>query len=72
MQEMRLKSLFFFSPFQFVSRSENKYKRMNSNERVRIVTGWPSGPALSSSEGKKQMPDKLEGTNLKQPLHTEH
>ncbi|XP_068886081.1 caspase recruitment domain-containing protein 11 isoform X1 [Aphelocoma coerulescens] len=45
---------------QFVSRSENKYKRMNSNERVRIVTGWPSGLALSSSEGKKQLPDKLE------------
>ncbi|XP_066185862.1 caspase recruitment domain-containing protein 11 isoform X1 [Sylvia atricapilla] len=44
---------------QFVSRSENKYKRMNSNERVRIVTGWPSGLALSSAEGKK-LPDKLE------------
>ncbi|RMC17646.1 hypothetical protein DUI87_05310 [Hirundo rustica rustica] len=45
---------------RFVSRSENKYKRMNSNERVRIVTGWPSGLALSSSEGKKQLSDKLE------------
>uniref|UniRef100_A0A8B9IKG7 Caspase recruitment domain-containing protein 11 n=1 Tax=Anser cygnoides TaxID=8845 RepID=A0A8B9IKG7_ANSCY len=45
---------------QFVSRSENKYKRMNSNERVRIVTGWPSGLARTSSEAKKPSPDKLE------------
>ncbi|KAJ7403643.1 Caspase recruitment domain-containing protein 11 [Willisornis vidua] len=45
---------------RFVSRSENKYKRMNSNERVRIVTGWPSGLARSSSEAKKQLPEKLE------------
>ncbi|XP_010217022.1 PREDICTED: caspase recruitment domain-containing protein 11 [Tinamus guttatus] len=45
---------------QFVSRSENKYKRMNSNERVRIVTGWPSGLARTSSEAKKHFPDKLE------------
>ncbi|PKU37162.1 caspase recruitment domain-containing protein 11 isoform x1 [Limosa lapponica baueri] len=44
----------------FVSRSENKYKRMNSNERVRIVTGWPSGLARTSSEAKKLLPDKLE------------
>ncbi|KAM9291830.1 caspase recruitment domain-containing protein 11 [Morus bassanus] len=45
---------------QFVSRSENKYKRMNSNERVRIVTGWPSDLARTSSEAKKPLPDKLE------------
>ncbi|KAK4813578.1 hypothetical protein QYF61_011807 [Mycteria americana] len=45
---------------QFVSRSENKYKRMNSNERVRIVTGWPSDLARTSSEAKKLLPDKLE------------
>ncbi|KAM6379528.1 LOW QUALITY PROTEIN: caspase recruitment domain-containing protein 11 [Pluvialis apricaria] len=45
---------------QFVSRSENKYKRMNSNERVRIVTGWPSGLARTSSEAKKPLLDKLE------------
>uniref|UniRef100_A0A8C4U4C3 Caspase recruitment domain-containing protein 11 n=1 Tax=Falco tinnunculus TaxID=100819 RepID=A0A8C4U4C3_FALTI len=45
---------------QFVSRSENKYKRMNSNERVRIVTGWPSGLARTSSEAKKLSPDKME------------
>uniref|UniRef100_A0A672TUD7 Caspase recruitment domain-containing protein 11 n=1 Tax=Strigops habroptila TaxID=2489341 RepID=A0A672TUD7_STRHB len=45
---------------QFVSRSENKYKRMNSNERVRIVTGWPSGLARTSSEAKKVLPEKLE------------
>ncbi|XP_019397564.1 PREDICTED: caspase recruitment domain-containing protein 11 isoform X2 [Crocodylus porosus] len=45
---------------QFVSRSENKYKRMNSNERVRIVTGYPSGLARTSSEAMKLLPDKLE------------
>ncbi|KAJ7401952.1 Caspase recruitment domain-containing protein 11 [Pitangus sulphuratus] len=45
---------------RFVSRSENKYKRMNSNERVRIVTGWPSGLARTSSEAKRQLPEKLE------------
>ncbi|XP_051488555.1 caspase recruitment domain-containing protein 11 isoform X2 [Apus apus] len=45
---------------RFVSRSENKYKRMNSNERVRIVTGWPSGLARTSSEARKPLPDKLE------------
>ncbi|CAM5142970.1 unnamed protein product [Eretmochelys imbricata] len=45
---------------QFVSRSENKYKRMNSNERVRIVTGYPSSLARTSSEAMKLLPDKLE------------
>lgn len=63
MQETRVQSL--CSPFQFVSRSENKYKRMNSNERVRIVTGWPSGLARTSSEAKKPFPDKLEGMDIK-------
>ncbi|KAF4793642.1 Caspase recruitment domain-containing protein 11 [Turdus rufiventris] len=53
---------------RFVSRSENKYKRMNSNERVRIVTGWPSGLALSSSEGKKQLPEKLEDLDSESEL----
>ncbi|KAH1183845.1 hypothetical protein KIL84_014461 [Mauremys mutica] len=45
---------------QFVSRSENKYKRMNSNERVRIVTGYSSSLARTSSEAMKLLPDKLE------------
>jgi len=60
---MRAKPL--CSLFQFVSRSENKYKRMNSNERVRIVTGWPSGLARTSSEARKPSPDKLEGMDIK-------
>ncbi|XP_066496633.1 caspase recruitment domain-containing protein 11 [Tiliqua scincoides] len=39
---------------QFVSRSENKYKRMNSNERVRIVTskdarGRPEGQPVTKA-----------------------
>uniref|UniRef100_A0A8C4XYU5 Caspase recruitment domain-containing protein 11 n=1 Tax=Gopherus evgoodei TaxID=1825980 RepID=A0A8C4XYU5_9SAUR len=46
--------------FQFVSRSENKYKRMNSSERVRIVTGYSSSLARTSSEAMKLLPDKLE------------
>ncbi|ELV11010.1 Caspase recruitment domain-containing protein 11 [Tupaia chinensis] len=35
--------------FRFVSRSENKYKRMNSNERVRIISGSPLGSLTRSS-----------------------
>ncbi|OXB67563.1 hypothetical protein ASZ78_004681 [Callipepla squamata] len=54
---------------QFVSRSENKYKRMNSNERVRIVTGWPSGLARTSSEAKKPLPDKLEDLDSKSEIN---
>uniref|UniRef100_A0A8C9FDZ6 Caspase recruitment domain family member 11 n=1 Tax=Pavo cristatus TaxID=9049 RepID=A0A8C9FDZ6_PAVCR len=54
---------------QFVSRSENKYKRMNSNERVRIVTGWPSGLAWTSSEAKKPLPDKLEDLDSKSEIN---
>uniref|UniRef100_A0A8V0Z729 Caspase recruitment domain-containing protein 11 n=1 Tax=Gallus gallus TaxID=9031 RepID=A0A8V0Z729_CHICK len=54
---------------QFVSRSENKYKRMNSNERVRIVTGWPSGLARTSSEAKKPFPDKLEDLDSKSEIN---
>ncbi|OXB82759.1 UNVERIFIED_CONTAM: hypothetical protein H355_000457 [Colinus virginianus] len=54
---------------RFVSRSENKYKRMNSNERVRIVTGWPSGLARTSSEAKKPLPDKLEDLDSKSEIN---
>uniref|UniRef100_A0A8D0GCI1 Caspase recruitment domain-containing protein 11 n=1 Tax=Sphenodon punctatus TaxID=8508 RepID=A0A8D0GCI1_SPHPU len=47
---------------QFVNRSENKYKRMNSNERVRIVSGSPSGRTRASLKTMKQQQqlDKLE------------
>uniref|UniRef100_A0A8C5SPB6 Caspase recruitment domain family member 11 n=1 Tax=Laticauda laticaudata TaxID=8630 RepID=A0A8C5SPB6_LATLA len=41
---------------QFVSRSENKYKRMNSNERVRIVT---SKDSRVKSERNVDCPDTL-------------
>ncbi|XP_045315802.1 caspase recruitment domain-containing protein 11 isoform X3 [Leopardus geoffroyi] len=42
-------SFLFGQLLQFVSRSENKYKRMNSNERVRIVSGSPLGSLARSS-----------------------
>uniref|UniRef100_A0A8C4PU93 Caspase recruitment domain-containing protein 11 n=1 Tax=Equus asinus asinus TaxID=83772 RepID=A0A8C4PU93_EQUAS len=46
---------------QFVSRSENKYKRMNSNERVRIVSGSPLGSlARSSLDATKLLTEKQE------------
>uniref|UniRef100_A0A4W3JEQ3 Caspase recruitment domain family member 11 n=1 Tax=Callorhinchus milii TaxID=7868 RepID=A0A4W3JEQ3_CALMI len=51
-------SIFFGQILQFVSRSDNKYKRMNSSERVRIVTGSPSGPARSTFETLKSSSDK--------------
>lgn len=47
---------------QFVSRSENKYKRMDSHERVRIVSGSPRGGlARSSLDATKLLPEKQEG-----------
>lgn len=47
---------------QFVSRSENKYKRMNSHERVRIVSGSPRGSlARSSLDATKLLTEKQEG-----------
>ncbi|XP_043567832.1 caspase recruitment domain-containing protein 11 isoform X1 [Chiloscyllium plagiosum] len=51
-------SIFFGQILQFVSRSDNKYKRMNSSERVRIVTGSPSGPAKASFETLKFSAEK--------------
>ncbi|KAJ8792709.1 hypothetical protein J1605_019529 [Eschrichtius robustus] len=45
----------------FVSRSENKYKRMNSHERVRIVSGSPRGSlARSSLDATKLLTEKQE------------
>lgn len=50
---------------QFVSRSENKYKRMNSNERVRIVSGSPLGSlARTSLDATKLLTEKQEGMAL--------
>ncbi|MBW04271.1 Caspase recruitment domain-containing protein 11, partial [Eschrichtius robustus] len=46
---------------RFVSRSENKYKRMNSHERVRIVSGSPRGSlARSSLDATKLLTEKQE------------
>uniref|UniRef100_A0A8C0L9I0 Caspase recruitment domain-containing protein 11 n=1 Tax=Canis lupus dingo TaxID=286419 RepID=A0A8C0L9I0_CANLU len=55
-------SFLFGQLLQFVSRSENKYKRMNSNERVRIVSGSPLGSlARSSLDTTKLLTEKQEG-----------
>ncbi|KAM5301260.1 caspase recruitment domain-containing protein 11 isoform 2-T6 [Glossophaga mutica] len=54
-------SFFFGQLLQFVSRSENKYKRMNSNERVRIVPGSPRGGlARPSLDATKLLTDRQE------------
>ncbi|XP_042542813.1 caspase recruitment domain-containing protein 11 isoform X1 [Dipodomys spectabilis] len=54
-------SFFFGQLLQFVSRSENKYKRMNSNERVRIISGGPlGGLARSSLDATKLLAEKHE------------
>nr|XP_033770438.1 caspase recruitment domain-containing protein 11 isoform X2 [Geotrypetes seraphini] len=53
-------SFLFGQILQFVSRCENKYKRMNSNERVRIVKGCSPGLGRSSLEVVKLSPDKQE------------
>uniref|UniRef100_A0A8D2DIN4 Caspase recruitment domain-containing protein 11 n=1 Tax=Sciurus vulgaris TaxID=55149 RepID=A0A8D2DIN4_SCIVU len=54
-------SFLFGQLLQFVSRSENKYKRMNSNERVRIISGSPLGSlARSSLDASKLLADKHE------------
>ncbi|XP_010845742.1 PREDICTED: caspase recruitment domain-containing protein 11-like, partial [Bison bison bison] len=55
-------SFLFGQLLQFVSRSENKYKRMNSHERVRIVSGSPRGSlARSSLDATKLLTEKQEG-----------
>ncbi|XP_044771119.1 caspase recruitment domain-containing protein 11 [Neomonachus schauinslandi] len=54
-------SFLFGQLLQFVSRSENKYKRMNSNERVRIVSGSPLGSlARTSLDATKLLTEKQE------------
>ncbi|XP_067329818.1 caspase recruitment domain-containing protein 11-like [Anolis sagrei] len=45
---------------QFVSRSENKYKRMNSNERVRIVTSKDTRSRSEVQPVTKAMIDRFE------------
>nr|XP_012614842.1 caspase recruitment domain-containing protein 11 isoform X3 [Microcebus murinus] len=54
-------SFLFGQLLQFVSRSENKYKRMNSNERVRIISGSPLGSlARNSLDATKLLTEKQE------------
>ncbi|XP_015420639.1 PREDICTED: caspase recruitment domain-containing protein 11 [Myotis davidii] len=54
-------SFLFGQLLQFVSRSENRYKRMNSNERVRIVPGSPRGGlARPSMDATKLLADRQE------------
>ncbi|XP_038618905.1 caspase recruitment domain-containing protein 11 [Tachyglossus aculeatus] len=54
-------SFLFGQILQFVSRSENKYKRMNSNERVRIISGGHSGGLVRSSlDAMKLLPERQE------------
>nr|XP_034987482.1 caspase recruitment domain-containing protein 11 [Zootoca vivipara] len=45
---------------QFVSRSENKYKRMNSNERVRIVTSKDTRVRTEGHPVTKALLDRFE------------
>ncbi|XP_061455453.1 caspase recruitment domain-containing protein 11 [Rhineura floridana] len=45
---------------QFVSRSENKYKRMNSNERVRIVTSKDARVRTEGHPVTKALLDRFE------------
>ncbi|OWK11018.1 hypothetical protein Celaphus_00007354 [Cervus elaphus hippelaphus] len=59
-------SFLFGQLLQFVSRSENKYKRMNSHERVRIVSGSPRGSlARSSLDATKLLTEKQEDEFLR-------
>uniref|UniRef100_A0A8C8Z147 Caspase recruitment domain-containing protein 11 n=1 Tax=Prolemur simus TaxID=1328070 RepID=A0A8C8Z147_PROSS len=54
-------SFLFGQLLQFVSRSENKYKRMNSNERVRIISGSPLGSlARNSMDATKLLTERPE------------
>ncbi|KAJ8246103.1 hypothetical protein GJAV_G00263680 [Gymnothorax javanicus] len=49
---------------QFVSRTENKYKRMNSNEKVRVVSGGNSPIARPGFENLEAENDLSKNLNL--------
>ncbi|MGH0129286.1 UNVERIFIED_CONTAM: hypothetical protein FKN15_038669 [Acipenser sinensis] len=55
-------SLFLGQILQFVSRNE-KYKRMNSSERVRIVSAGPATPSRHTFEAVKQDVSDLDPEN---------
>ncbi|KAG9343004.1 hypothetical protein JZ751_015222 [Albula glossodonta] len=48
---------------RFVSRSENKYKRMNSNERVRIVNGGNATPPKPVESPKQEEMEAVSDLN---------
>ncbi|KAI1884632.1 hypothetical protein AGOR_G00228380 [Albula goreensis] len=56
-------SIFICQILQFVSRSENKYKRMNSNERVRIVNGGNAPPPKPVESPKQEEMDAVSDLN---------
>ncbi|XP_044534748.1 caspase recruitment domain-containing protein 11 [Gracilinanus agilis] len=63
-------SILFGQLIQFVSRSENKYKRMNSNERVRIITsGHPGNLARASLDVMKPLSEKHEDVDSENDLN---
>ncbi|KAM5229241.1 caspase recruitment domain-containing protein 11 [Ctenodactylus gundi] len=62
-------SFLFGQLLQFVSRSENKYKRMNSSERVRVILGSPRGGlARASPDATKLSADKHEELDTESAL----
>ncbi|XP_072838514.2 caspase recruitment domain-containing protein 11 [Pogona vitticeps] len=54
---------------QFVSRSENKYKRMNSNERVRIVTSKDTHGKTEVQPVTKALLDRFEEFDSLPEIH---
>ncbi|XP_059835463.1 caspase recruitment domain-containing protein 11 isoform X1 [Hypanus sabinus] len=61
-------SIFLGQILQFVSRSDNKYKRLNSSERVRIVTSSSSGPVKASFETLKFAADKQDDVDAESDI----
>ncbi|XP_075036000.1 caspase recruitment domain-containing protein 11 isoform X2 [Mixophyes fleayi] len=74
-------SFLFGQIFQFVNRSENKYKRMNSNERLRMVSS--NSPSIETIKLLLDKQDEVDPDNdirkslnlvpysLVQPIHSE-
>ncbi|XP_053552728.1 caspase recruitment domain-containing protein 11 [Bombina bombina] len=61
-------SFLFGQILQFVGRSENKYKRMNSNERVRVITS--SSPSLETLKTLLERQDDLDSdSDIKKSLN---
>ncbi|XP_061086622.1 caspase recruitment domain-containing protein 11-like [Conger conger] len=70
-------SFFIGQILQFVSRTENKYKRMNSNEKVRVVNGGSATLTRPGFENSDAENDLSKNLNLipyspVTPHHSEH